>query len=190
MEKKPASGPPELPCLASEQQLRGAVRRLAAEITAGHGESAPLVILGVLKGVVIFLADLVRHLPMPLEIEFVKARSYRGTRQQDIEILDDLDDLDLTGKDVLLLDCVLDTGRTLARLRDEVARREPADVKTCVLLSKQCARLAPVDPEYVGLEVPDVFVVGYGLDHDNRWRHLPYVAELKTEEHRGEEGKE
>jgi len=189
MKQERLGGPPGLPCLASERRLHRAVRRLAREISADHGESKPLVILGILKGVVIFLADLVRHLPMPLEIEFVKARSYSGTRQGNVEILDDLDALDLAGKDVLLLDCVLDTGCTLARLREEVERRNPAGVKTCVLLSKRCTRLAPVNPEYVGLEIPDVFVVGYGLDHDNRWRHLPYIAEFKTEQQSGEDRK-
>lgn len=182
MQRPCPARPRALQPVASEEELRTTVRRLADEIAADHGRHQPLVVLGIMKGVVIFLADLVRHLPMPLQIEFVSARSYNGTRQETVEVLDDLGGLDLEGKAVLLVDCVLDTGRTLASIHREVVRRSPADLKTCVLLSKQRPRRALVRPDYVGLGVPDVFLVGYGLDHDNRWRHLPYVAELRMPE--------
>jgi hypoxanthine phosphoribosyltransferase len=126
---------------------------------------------------VIFAADLIRRLPMPLEIEFVKARSYRGSEQREVEILDDVGQLGLTGRHVLLADCVLDSGRTVAALQRRVAACRPASLKTCVLLSKQRPRAAEVEVDYVGLEIPDVFVVGYGLDHNGCWRHLPYLGE-------------
>jgi hypoxanthine phosphoribosyltransferase len=172
---------PQFPCIASSEQLRRAVRSLAERIARDHHQEDPVLVLAVLKGAVVFLADLVRDLPIPLEIEFVSARSYRGRAQEEIEIRDDLDALGLQGRDVLLLDCVLDSGRTLTALRREVAARHPATLKTCVLLSKRREREVPIEPEYVGLAIPDVFVVGYGLDHNNRWRHLPYVAEYDPE---------
>ncbi len=136
-------------------------------------------IIAVLKAGVVFLADLIRHLTMPLEIELVNARSYSGTqRQEAVQILDDVSELGLAGRHVLLLDCVLDSGRTLAAVRRAVAQQAPASVKTCVLLRKQRPGAIEIEPEYVGTDIPDVFVVGYGLDCGNRWRHLPFVAEL------------
>ena len=136
-------------------------------------------IVAVLKGVVIFLADLVRCLPMPLEIDLVQARSYRGAQRGDgVELLGEVDAMDLAGRHVLVLDCVLDSGHTLCVVRDALAERRPASLKTCVLLSKDRPREFDVVPDYVGMRIPDVFVVGYGLDCDDCWRHLPYVAQM------------
>lgn len=179
---------PELPTVVSEAELRAHVAKLATAIARDHGEREPLVIVAVMKGGVVFLADLIRHLAMPLEIELVDARSYRGTgRGKEVAILSDIPALGLSGRHVLLLDCVLDTGHTLKALRDAIADQAPASLKTCVLLRKQRATSVDVEPEYVGLDIPDVFVVGYGLDCDNRWRHLPYVARLPAACAPGEE---
>ncbi len=167
--------------IASAEQIRAAVGALADAIARDHPPGETLLIVAVLKGAVIFLADLIRRLPMPLGIEFVRARSYSGTQQREIEILDDVCELGLTGRRVLLLDCVLDSGRTLAALQREVARCRPASLKTCVLLGKQRERAAAVEVDYVGLEIPDAFVVGYGLDCDGRWRHLPYLAAIEQQ---------
>ncbi len=160
----------------SAEQIERTVARLAADIGQEHPGPEPLLVLGVLKGVVIFLADLVRRLPVPLEVEFLRASSYTGQSRGDLALDDDLDELPIEGRRVLLVDCVMDTGRTLARLRRLLERRRPASLEICVLLSKRREREAPVEPDYVGAEVPDVFVVGYGLDCNSRWRHLPYLG--------------
>ena len=98
-----------------------------------------------------------------------------------VEVLEDVSALRLTGRDVLLVDCVLDSGRTLAAVREAIGRQRPASLKTCVLVRKRRARDVPIEPEYVGVDVPDVFIVGYGLDHAGHWRHLPYIAALPVE---------
>lgn len=172
-------GQPALPVLVGEAQIREQVARLASAIARDHPEGEALCVVAVMKGAMMFLADLVRHLPMPLEVELVNVRSYRGTHRQDkVAILDDLGSLAVTGRHVLLVDCVLDSGLTLAALRREIGARRPASLKACVLLSKTRRRTVDREADYVGLEIPDVFVVGYGLDHENRWRHLPYVAQV------------
>jgi hypoxanthine phosphoribosyltransferase len=176
--------------LVSEAELQSAVNRVAAAISRDHGAGRPLVVVAVLKGALVFLADLIRCLPMPLEIELVKVRSYSGTRPRpEAQVLDSVAELDLKGKDVLLVDCVLDSGRTLSVLHEAIQRQHPASLKACVLLKKRRARELPVEPQYVGLEIPDTFVVGYGLDHANRWRHLPYVAELPAQGHGSPDGR-
>jgi hypoxanthine phosphoribosyltransferase len=176
-------GREQLRRIVSEDDIRARVAELAAAIARDfaapdHPDDEPLVVVAVMKGAVLFLADLVRNLRMPLEIELLKARSYDGTERRQVELLDDAAELNLRGRNVLLLDTVLDSGHTLGAVRSALLARGPARLSTCVLLSKRRAREVDVRPEYVGMEVPDVFVVGYGLDHDNRWRHLPYVAEL------------
>ena len=169
--------------LIDEAQIAEHVRRLADAIARDAAPDEPLVIVAVMKGALVFLADLVRCLPMPVEIELVEAKSYRGTRRQErVEVLSDAGALGLAGRHVLLLDCVLDSGSTLRALRGELASAAPASLRTCVLLRKERADAVEVEPEYVGLDVPDVFLVGYGLDHANRWRHLPFVAELPPED--------
>ncbi|MHC4787630.1 MAG: phosphoribosyltransferase [Planctomycetota bacterium] len=170
---------PALPALVSKDEIGGCVRDLAAAITRDHPADEGLVIVAIMKGALVFLADLMRHLQMPLEIELVGARSYRGARQQEkVEVLDDVGSVPLRGRHVLLLDCVLDSGRTLSAVREALAARAPASLKTCVLLSKERRREVAIAPEYVGRHIPHVFVIGYGLDCENRWRHLPYVTRL------------
>jgi hypoxanthine phosphoribosyltransferase len=168
--------------IVNEARIRSAVRRLAAAIERDYGPQEPLVVVAVLKGALVFLADLIRRLPMPVEVELVAARSYCGTRREArVELLDDVRRLDLRGKRVLLVDCVLDSGHTLRALQEAVEAEAPASLESCVLLRKARPGRPPVEPKYVGAEIPDVFVVGYGLDLGNRWRHLPYVAELPAE---------
>jgi hypoxanthine phosphoribosyltransferase len=164
--------------LISAQRIEETVRDLAARITDEHPVDEPLVIVAVMKGAVIFLADLVRQLAMPLQIELVAACSYEGTRRGDLRMVDGVESLEVSGRHVLLLDCVLDTGRTLGALFDALQSRAPASLEVCVLLSKRRPREVPLTPRYVGICIPDVFVVGYGLDCGGLWRHLPYVAEL------------
>jgi len=164
--------------LLSEAEIRRIVGQLAADIARDHPPGRTLVVAAAMKGALLFVADLIRRLPMPLELELLRARSYDGRRRDDVTILDEAQEIDVTSRHVLLVDCVLDSGHTVHALRRSLLSRRPASVKTCVLLRKQREREVPVEPEYVGCDVPDVFVVGYGLDHANAWRHLPYVAQL------------
>jgi len=181
-----AAGPmgtaPRFPVLVEASEIQAHVRRLAEQIRLDHPAGETLLIVAVLKGALVFLADLIRLLPIPVEIGLLRARSYAGARRSSPpQVLDDVADLDLRGRRVLLLDCVLDSGHTLSALRRMLLAREPASLKTCVLLSKRRRRAEPFVPDYLGLEIPDLFVVGYGLDHRGRWRHLPYIAELPAE---------
>lgn len=171
-------GRPRFHRIVGKEAIGARVAGLATLISRNHPDDEPLVVVAVMKGALVFLADLMRNLRMPLEIELLTARSYQGTRRREVQILDDAAELDLRGRQVLLVDTVLDSGHTLAAVRSALLAKEPARLSTCVLLSKRRERDVPIEPEYVGMEIPDVFVVGYGLDHDNRWRHLPYVAEL------------
>lgn len=173
----------KLRVLVSEADLARHVAELAATITRDYPVGELLVVVSVMKGALVFLADLIRQLPMPIEMELVEAKSYRGTeREQSVHVLDDLTALPIAGQHVLLVDCVYDSGHTLAALRRELTALAPASLRTCVLLRKERPDAVGPEPDYVGLGIPDAFVVGYGLDHANRWRHLPYVAELIGEE--------
>jgi len=166
--------------IVPRQEIRRRVKELAAEISAAV-DGTELTIVGVLDGVVIFLADLVRQLPMPVHMLTVGVRSYRGrsTTPGPVEFLKRIQ-VDLRDRHVLVLDDILDSGRTLAAVLDELATHRPASCRSCVLLRKVRAGAAPaVEADFVGFDVPDVFVVGYGLDFDGRYRNLPDVVTLR-----------
>lgn len=168
-----------LPVLISEVQLRRRVAELAGEIAADHPQGEALILLGVLKGCIVFLADIFRLLPMPVEVELIQAASYDGDRPGPrLTIRHAPPTGTLTGRQVVLLDTMLDTGRTIGTLRDLVLAQRPRSLRTCVLLVKDSPRNVDVSLDYRGFVIDDVFVVGYGLDYQNRWRHLPYVAVL------------
>ena len=172
----------DLRVILSEERIRTLVAGLAQRIALDHPAGQPLVVLGTMKGALVFVADLIRRLPMRVELELVHARSYSGaTRGDHVEILNDVSTMGLTGKHVLVVDTVLDSGQTLLALHAAVAPTRPASLKTCVLLRKARAKAPPVNPEYIGCDAEDVFLVGYGLDHGNGWRHLPYIAELPVD---------
>jgi hypoxanthine phosphoribosyltransferase len=164
--------------LIPEDRIRERVDALGAEIAADyHGR--PLVVVGVLTGCLVFLADLIRRLNHPLTIAFVQASSYRGTATSPGELVVKEEMLpDLTGRDVLLLDDILDTGRTISRLVEYLRAKGAHSVKTCVLLRKIGRQVIPFEPEYTGFTIPDAFVVGYGLDFNDEYRHLPFIAVL------------
>jgi len=165
--------------LVSEAALARHVDVLASAITRDVPATETLVVVGVLKGSLVFLADVIRRLPMPIEVELVETKRAAGAdRHEPVRVLDDLEALPVAGRNVLLLDCVLNSGRTLEVLRSGLWALGPASLRTCVLLRKARRDAVGPPPDYVGQEIPDTFVVGYGLDHANRWRHLPYVAEL------------
>ena len=145
-------------------------------------EEGEIVIISVLTGSIIFLADLIRQLPLKLRIEVVTVNSYPGpaTTGQGPTLIGDLTD-HIEGRHVLIVDDILDSGETLRLLRKELARRRPKSLRACVLLRKRLPSAIETPCEYVGFEIPDVFVVGYGLDYNNYYRNLPDIATLKKE---------
>lgn len=168
--------------LLSSDELSAGIDRLSAEVREVVGRR-PLIIVGVLTGSIVLVADLIRRLEGPVQVSMVWASSYRGTATRPGELELRLDLLpDLTGQDVLLVDDIFDTGRTLAALLDELARRGAASVRSLVLLAKEGRAEVAIRPDFIGFEIPDEFVVGYGLDFDGGWRHLPYLAALDDDE--------
>ena len=166
--------------LIPQEQIRQRVEEIAALLARDyHGR--PVLFVGVLTGCLIFLADLVRRLDLPLRIHLVQASSYRGETTVPGELNLRLDTLpDVTGRDLLVIDDILDTGKTLSKLVEELKKRGAASVRVCVLLRKLGRQQVAFEADYVGFEIPDRFVVGYGLDYNDEYRHLPHVAVLPT----------
>ncbi len=165
--------------LFTQEQVSARIREMAAEITRDYQGKSPLVV-GVLRGCFVFMADLVRGLELPLTLDFMSASSYgAGTTSSGlVKIRLDLHD-DIAGRDVLLVEDILDTGNTLSKLVQELKNRGPASLKLCVLLDKPERRTKPIEADYVGFTIPDAFVVGCGLDYDQKYRQLPYIGILK-----------
>lgn len=174
--------------LLTEEQLRQGIERMAAEIRQ-HYEGRPLTVVGVLIGSVVLLADLIRRLDLPLRVDLVQARSYRnGTRPGPLVLNLDLLSTDIRGRDVLLVDDIFDTGNTLWELVPQIDELGPSSVRTAVLLRKQGRAQVTLQPDYVGFDIPDEFVVGYGLDYRDHYRNLPYLAALEPHELDEEQG--
>jgi len=167
--------------LLTEEQIAQKVAELAAQVSRDYADR-PLVVVGVLNGSVVFLSDLLRRLTVPVRIEFVGASSYGdGTVSQGTcEFTKDLDH-PIEGTHVLVVEDIVDTGRTLAAIADCLRAKGAASVEVCALLDKPSRRVVDFHPRYVGFEIPDKFVVGYGLDFAQHYRGLPYVAVLKPE---------
>lgn len=167
--------------LIPSDRIAQRVRELAGEI-AQHYQGRPVTIIGVLTGCLIFLADLVRRIDLPLRIHLMQASSYRGAVTVPGQLDLRLDALpDLTGREVLLVDDILDTGRTLVKIVEELRGRGAASVRVAVLLRKEGRQEVAFEPEHVGFAIPDAFVVGYGLDFNDEYRHLPHIAVLAEE---------
>ncbi len=166
--------------LISEEELQARIGELAAQIRADY-EGRELLVIGVLKGAVFFIADLVRRLDIPCELDFMAVSSYGSSTHSSgvVRILKDLD-TSIVGRHVLVVEDVIDSGLTLSYLMKNLASRGPASLAICTLLSKPGTRRPHLDTRYVGFELPDVFVIGYGLDHDEHHRNLPYIASLAT----------
>jgi hypoxanthine phosphoribosyltransferase len=161
--------------LIAEEDLRARVAALGAQITRDHA-GRPLVVVGVLKGSFIFLADLVRAIALPITVDFIGISSYQGTRSSGVvQITSDLT-RPIEGKDVLLVEDIVDTGLSMRYLLDNLATRRPASVKVCALLEKPARAVVKVPIDYRGFEIGDEFVVGYGLDWDGKLRNLPFVG--------------
>jgi hypoxanthine phosphoribosyltransferase len=164
--------------LISEEAIRDRGRELATEIGRDY-VNQPLTIVGVLTGSLVFLADLTRQLTIPHRIGVLQASSYRGATTEAGSLRVNLELVpDLQGRHVLLLDDILDTGQTLSALVSQVQRLQPLSVRSVVLLRKIGRQSIAFEPDYCGFEIPDVFVVGYGLDYNDEFRHLPYLAGL------------
>lgn len=164
--------------LISEEQIRERVGQMGREVE-GDYRGKPLTIVAVLTGSLIVLADLIRRIEIPLRVALVQASSYKGaTTEGGVLVLNEAFAPDVAGRDVLLLDDILDTGRTLATLVAHMRGRGARSVRTAVLLRKVGRQEIDIEPDYVGFTIPDAFVVGYGLDFDDDYRHLPHIAVL------------
>ena len=164
--------------LIDEETLQARIRELGAEISEAYA-GRDLLLVGVLKGAVFFLADLMRELSVPCEIDFMAISSYgAGTDSSGVvRILKDLD-MNISGRHVLVVEDIIDSGLTLSYLMRSLTARKPASLEVCTLLTKPERREVDVPVRYVGFEIPNKFVIGYGLDFDQRYRNLPFVAVL------------
>jgi hypoxanthine phosphoribosyltransferase len=171
--------------LFTEEQLRERVAQLGAEITADYAGKHP-VLASVLRGSYIFMADLTRCVKLPVTVDFMAVSSYgAGTVSSgQVEIKKDLSDT-IEGKDLIIVEDILDSGNTLFYLKQVLQARSPASIKICTLLDKPERRTRPIQADYAGFTIPDAFVVGYGLDYDEKYRNLPYIGILKPEVYGG-----
>ena len=164
--------------LISEEKLAARVAELGKQIEKDY-QGKDLVCVGLLKGSVVFMTDLIKTINLDLKIDFMKVSSYgNGTDSTGIvKILKDVDE-EVTGKDVLLIEDIVDTGLTLANVKEFMWKKKPNSIKICTLLDKPSRRKTDVKAEYVGFEIPDAFVIGYGLDYAEHYRNLPFVGVL------------
>lgn len=166
--------------LVTEEQIEEAVDEIAAKLGDDVRDCHPILV-GVLIGAFVFMADLVRRLDFPLEVDFVNASSYGDrTNPDELEIVTDMT-LDVTGRHVVIVDDIADTGQTLRALAWMLQERGAATVRTCCLLDKPARRTCDFEADYVGVTIPDQFVVGYGLDYAGNHRNLPFVGVLRPE---------
>ena len=165
--------------LYTEEELRSRVKELGCQITADYAGREPLLI-SVLRGAYIFMADLTRSINLDVAVDFMSVSSYgAGTASSgQVEIKKDLSD-SIKGKDLIIVEDILDSGNTLYYLLDVLRARKPASIRICTLLDKPERRAKPITVDYAGFTVPDAFIVGYGLDYAERYRNLPYVGILK-----------
>jgi hypoxanthine phosphoribosyltransferase len=172
----------QLKVLIDERQLQQRVRDLGEQISLDyHGKHLHLVCI--LKGACVFLSDLIRHLPLDISIDFMAVSSYAGSLHTsgEVKIIKDLDSV-IQGREVMIVEDILDTGLTLDYLTRSLLTRAPRSLNICALLSKPTRRIKDVNAAYVGFEIPDEFVVGYGLDFAERYRNLPTISVMKKDE--------
>ena len=167
--------------LLSEDEIREKVRELGGKITADY-KNSNLMLVTELKGAVVFLADLMRQIDVPAEIDFMVVSSYgSGVKSSGVvKIVKDLD-VPLAGKDILIVEDILDSGLTLSYIKELLESRGPRSIRIATLLDKPSRRKVDLQADYIGFSVPDEFVIGYGLDYDEKYRNLPYIGILKPE---------
>ena len=167
--------------LIGAEELQAKVAELGRQISEDYRGRNPLLIC-LLRGAVVFLSDLIRAIDIPLEMDFMAISSYGASTESSgvVRLVMDLKS-SITGRDVLIVEDIVDTGRTLAYILDNLRTRRPADIKVCALLSKPSRREVQVELDYLGFEIPDKFVVGYGLDYAENYRNLPFIGVLKPE---------
>ncbi|EMB48778.1 hypoxanthine-guanine phosphoribosyltransferase [Vibrio mimicus] len=165
--------------MISEQEVAKRIRELGQQITEHYQGSDDLVLVGLLRGSFVFMADLARQIHLTHQVDFMTASSYGNSMEssRDVRILKDLDD-DIKGKDVLLVEDIIDTGNTLNKVKEILALREPKSIRICTLLDKPTRREVEVEVNWVGFEIPDEFVVGVGIDYAQKYRHLPYIGKV------------
>ena len=168
--------------LFTRAQIEGTLKRLAAEISEDYQDKNPLLI-GVLKGSFMFMADLIRLLDFPLEVEFIRLSSYGKDKESSgkVKVVQGLRS-QIKGRDVLVIEDIVDTGLTTTFLLDYLRKKEPASLRLCSLIDKPSRRRVPVTIDYLGFTVPDKFIVGYGLDWNEKFRNLSYIGVLEDEE--------
>ena len=168
--------------LLTEEQIKTRIKELGEILTAEYADKNPIVV-GVLKGVVIFYADMIREIKVPCNMDFMRVTSYKGTESTGKVAFGGKMQENIQGRHVLILEDIFDTGNSLQFLVDHLTQKQPASLKICTLLDKPSRRnpSVTVKPDYVGFEVPNEFVVGYGLDYNEYYRNLPYIGVLKPE---------
>jgi hypoxanthine phosphoribosyltransferase len=167
--------------LYSSEQIQARVSELAAQIEQDYDKKNPIVVC-VLKGAFMFMSDLVKHISISMEIDFMSISSYGSATKSSgvVKILKDLD-LPVEGRDVIIVEDIIDTGLTLSYLMDVLERRNAKSIKVCALIDKKSRRAVGFEADYVGFSIPDQFIVGYGLDYAEKHRNLPYIGVLKPE---------
>ncbi|MFD1804068.1 hypoxanthine phosphoribosyltransferase [Mixta tenebrionis] len=166
--------------MISEAEIRNRIAELGQQITEHYRDSgSDMVLVGLLRGSFMFMADLCRTIDVSHEVDFMTASSYGSgmSSTRDVKILKDLDE-DIRGKDVLIVEDIIDSGNTLSRVSEILRLREPKSLAICTLLDKPSRREVEVKVDYVGFSIPDEFVVGYGIDYAQRYRHLPYIGKV------------
>lgn len=167
--------------LFTQEDLKAITKELGEKVTRDYKDKK-LYLVTILKGAVVFLTDFMRNVDLPCEVDFMVVSSYGSgvTSSGNIKIIKDLD-VPLEDKDILIVEDILDSGNTLKFVVDMIKKRHPKSVEICALLDKPSRRIADIQAKYVGREIPDEFVVGYGLDYDEKYRNLPYLGVLKPE---------
>ena len=168
--------------LFTEEQIRNRAKELAEEIARDY-EGEEVILLCTLKGSVLWMADLMKEIPLDVKIDFVSANSYGSATSTSgvVTITKDVD-MDLFNKNVIIVEDIVDTGTTLKHLKEYLKERNPKDVKICTMLDKPARRVIDLEPDYIGFTVDDLFIIGYGLDYDQKYRNLPYISYLESNE--------
>lgn len=162
----------------TEEEIRETVKNLGRKISEDYAEKE-IFIIPVLKGSAIFASDLIRSITVPLALDFIEVSSYSGTESNGIVTFKKDINTNIAGKHILIVEDIVDTGRTLAVLKQNLMKRNPASFKVCSFLSKPSRREIEADIEYIGIEIEDKFVIGYGMDFDEKYRNLPYIGVIR-----------